>query len=151
MRIAPLYRLTFTYSHSWRVTIEGELGKERSMFLLAEGSCAGRISGSFRGANFPRRRVDKQFIPDFKGVIETTDGAAILCEYRGFGRPDPAGRRQIVLSATHTSDDERYRWLNDVVCVGAGEVRVESGQSERRGSTTIVIDFSELVWEPLAE
>jgi hypothetical protein len=38
---------------------------------------------------------------------------------------------------THVSDDSRYRWLNDVVCVGTGEVRLEQ----------LLIDVAEVVWE----
>ncbi len=36
--------------------------------------------------------------------------------------------------------DPAYRWLNDVVCVGSGEVRPEG----------LFIDVAELVWEPPA-
>src|SRR5579872_1201366 len=101
MRLAPLYRLRFSYPESWGVDVQGTLGTERALLLFAQGECAGRVAGGFRGANFPRRRVDKNFLPDFKGVIQTHDGATILCEYHGFGRPEPAGRRHVVLSATH--------------------------------------------------
>ena len=151
MRLAPLYRVRFTYKQSWGVDIEGELGQERTLFLLAEGTCEGRIAGAFHAANSPRRRVDRQFLPDLHGAIQTGDGATILCEYHGFGRPNPPGRRQVVLSATHLSDHEKYRWLNDVICVGTGEVRTEENASEHRGNTTIVIHFSELIWEPTAD
>jgi|GEM_PF-5674128 len=90
MRLAPLYRVQFSYVHSWRVDIQGELGQERALFLWAEGSCEGRVAGTFRGANAPRRRVDEQFMPDFKGVIETGDGVTILCEYLRWMRPHAA-------------------------------------------------------------
>ena len=43
------------------------------------------------------------------------------------------------------SADGRYRWLNDVVCAIAGEVRAGDGGTE------IVLDVAELVWEPLAD
>ncbi len=149
MKLRPLYRVRFRYRESWRVDLEGTLGTERMMFLLAEGECEGRIKGRFHASNFPRRRVDRHFIPRVAGAIDTDDGAVILCEYQGFGRPEPAGRREVVLSATHWTDHANYRFLNDAVCVGAGEVRAE-GTDEKRGQTTIVIDFSELVWEPIA-
>ena len=42
---------------------------------------------------------------------------------------------------THVSDNERYRWLNDVVCVGAGEVRPDR----------LLIDVAELIWQPSHE
>jgi hypothetical protein len=79
-------------------------------------------------------------------VIETEDGADVMFDYRGYGRAYPEDRRQVVGSGTHLASDERYRWLNDVVCPIAGEVgpRADSGGME------IVLDVAELVWEPLA-
>ena len=97
-----------------------------------------------RGANHPRRRTDGTYCPDFQGVIETADGAEIFFDSRGYGRAYPVGRRQIVASVTHLSGAEEYRWLNDVVCVGAGEVRARPGGD----GPDLVIDVAELVWQP---
>ena len=88
--------------------------------------------------------VDGTFLPDFQGVIETDDGATILFDLRGFGRAYPPGARQIVVAVTHVSDDDRYRRLNDVLAVGAGEVR-----SQGDGPAEPVIDVAELVWEAM--
>ncbi len=56
----------------------------------------------------------------------------------------PSGTRELVGSITHTTDDERYRWLNDRVGAVSGEVRPrESGDG-----FDVVIDVAELVWEP---
>jgi len=126
--------------------LAGPDSNEAKAFFLAEGRCEGRISGRFWGANHPYRRGDGTFMPDFQGVIETDDGAEVLFDYRGYGRAYPVGRRQIVTSATHLSDDERYRWLNDSLSVGVGEVR-----SQENGPTELIVDWSELVWEPLEE
>jgi len=52
----------------------------------------------------------------------------------------------VVVSATHLSEDERYRWLNDVLRVGVGEVR-----SQEDASTELVIEWAELVWEPISD
>jgi hypothetical protein len=142
MRLEPLYRLRFHYDESWFVELEGEGGVESTHFLIAEGRVEGRIAGRMRGANAPRRRVDLTYLPDFNGVIETDDGATIVFHLRGYGRPD-LGR--VVGFATHLADDERYRWLNDVVCTLAGEVQ----SAEER--TDIVLDAAEVVWEPLLE
>ena len=71
----------------------------------------------------------------------------MIFECHGYGRAYPPGRRQIVGSVTHLSDDERYARLNDVVCVCAGEVRSTPGSE----STNLVMDVAELVWEPIAE
>jgi len=146
MRLESLYRIRFTYPEGWEVELEG--GWEQH-FYLAEGRCEGSISGRFRGANFPQRRTDGPFCPDFRAAIETDDGATVLLELRGYGRAYPAGRRQIVGSVLHLSDDDRYRRLNDTVCVCVGEVRAPGGSAQE--SPDLVIDVAELVWEPVAD
>ena len=146
MRLEFLYRVRLTYSGGWGADLSGPHNPEGQFFFSAEGRCEGRISGRFRGANHPYRRGDGTFLPDFQGVIETDDGAEVLFDYRGYGRAYPLGRRQIVASATHLSEDERYRWLNDSLSVGVGEVR-----SQPDGTTELVMEWAELVWEPLEE
>ena len=79
-------------------------------------------------------------------MIETDDHAAIMLEWHGYGRAYPVGRRQIVGAVFHSSDDVRYQRLNDVVCVCAGEVRASAS-----GSSELVIEIAELVWEAVAE
>jgi hypothetical protein len=81
-----------------------------------------------------------------QGVIETEDGAEVLFDYRGYGRAYPVGRRQIVTSGTQVSEDERYQWLNDSLAVGVGEVR-----SQEDGPPGLVIEWAELVWEPISD
>jgi hypothetical protein len=114
------------------------------MFLIAEGRTEGRLSARFRAANFPRRRVDGALTPDFRGVLETDDGATILFTLRGYARRGPTEMRELVGSVTHVSDDERYRWLNDRLCAIAGEVRPTGA-----GGFEVVVDVAELVWEPV--
>ena len=141
MRLEPLYRITFTTPESWSVEVEGETGTEGRSFLIAEGRAEGRLSARYRGANFPRRRVDGALTPDFRGVLETDDGATILFAWQGLARR-ANGMRQLVGSLTHVTDDERYRWLNDRVCAVAGEVR-----SREDGGFDVVLEVSELTWE----
>src|SRR5579864_58516 len=78
MRLEPLYRVRFIYPEDWEITLTGELGSEEQHLFFAEGHTEGRISGRFRASNFPRRRTDKTFTPNFHGVIQTDDGATIL-------------------------------------------------------------------------
>jgi hypothetical protein len=100
--------------------------------------------------NFPLRRTAAgPFVPDIRAVIETDDGATVLFEGHGFGRAYPPGRRQIVGSVVHVSDHERYKRLNDVVCVCVGEVR--SAEDPSRESPDLVIDVAELIWEPITD
>jgi hypothetical protein len=126
--------------------LAGPESTEAQFFSLAEGRCEGRISGRYVGANHPHLRSDRTVLPDFQGAIETDDGAVVLFDYRGYGRSYPAERRQIVASGFHLSDDERYRWLNDTVSVGVGEVR-----SQLDGSSELVVEWAELVWEPIGK
>jgi hypothetical protein len=148
MRLEPIYRATFTTPESWSVELAGENGTEGRSFLIAEGRSHGRLSARLRAANYPRRRADGALTPDFRGVLETDDGATVLFEWHGIARPAAAngGQRQLVGSIAHTTDDLRYRWLNDRVCAVAGEVRP---RDDHRGFE-VAIEVSDLVWEPLA-
>ena len=140
MRLEPMYRIRFSYPEGWAVHID----EWEQHFYVAEGRCEGAVRGRFRGANFPLRRSDGTFRPDFRAVIETDDGAAIMFEWHGYGRAYPADRRQVVGAVFHLSDDERYRRLNDVVCVCAGEVRAPEG-----APSELVVDVAEFVWEDI--
>ena len=142
-----LYRIRFTYPEGWDIKLEG--GWEQH-FYLADGLCEGSIRGRFRGANYPRRQGEAgPFRPDLRAVIETEDGATIMFEWHGYGRAYPTGRRQIVGAVFHLSDHERYRRLNDVVCVSVGEVRRPADPNQ--AGPDLVVDIAELVWEPIDE
>jgi hypothetical protein len=137
MRLEPLYRATFTTPESWSVELSGEGGVEGRSFLIAEGRCEGRLSARLRAANYPRRRTDGTLTPDFRGVLETDDGATILFEWRGYGRE---GR--LVGSLTHLSGDSRYAWLNDRVCALSGQAQPREG-----GGFDVVLEVAELIPE----
>ena len=143
MQLEPFYRVTFTTPDSWNVTREGGSGTEGQSFLIAEGRAEGGLSARYRAANFPRRRVDGALEPEFRGVLETDDGAAILFRWEGLARPTDSGMRQLLGIVQHTTDDERYRWLNDRVCAVEGEVRPHSSGS----GFDVVLEVSEMVWE----
>lgn len=146
MRLESLYRAEFTTPESWSVELSGAAGTEGQSFLIAKGRCEGRITGRLRGANYPRRRTDGALVPDFRGAIETDDGATVLFAWRGILRSGDSGTRELVGSLTHVSDDERYQWLNDVICALTGEVRLREG-----GGASVVFGVSELIWEPLRD
>ncbi len=157
MQLRPLYRLKFDYPEGWSADLTGEAGKEVELFLLATGTAEGRISGRFRGANAPRRRADLTFETRFRGVIVTSDGAEVVLEYGGYGRASrepyksqSPNVRQWVATARHWCEDPRYTWLNDSVCVGAGEVRAKPDGGTPGNTTDLTLDVAELIWEPLA-
>ena len=56
------------------------------------------------------------------------------------------GMRQLLGTIQHISDDERYRWLNDRVCAVEGEVRPRADGA----GFDVVLDVSEMVWEPVS-
>jgi hypothetical protein len=145
VRLAPLYRMTFTYPEAWSVGPMTSSDTEAKQLLLADGRCDGRLSGRLRAANHPRRRADGTYCPDFHGVIETDDGAIVLLDLGGYGRAYPVEARQVVGWVTHTTDHDTYRWLNDSVCAVAGEVRATPD------GPLLVLDVHELIWEPLAD
>ena len=147
MRLEPLYTLRFRYPEEGiGATIAGD---EQEVFLLAEGKTEGGIAGRFRGANHPRRRADRTFRMNLQGAIETDDGAQVVIDYQGYGRSYPIGRRQVVGAAWHYSDHERYRRLNDCLCVIAGEVRRPSDAAPQ-ADVELVFEVAELVWEPIS-
>ena len=146
MRLEPFYRVAFTTPESWSVTREGMSGTEGRSFLIAEGRASGRLSARYRAANFPRRRVDGALEPEFRGVLETDDGATILFHWEGLATLSESGMRQLLGMAQHTTDDQRYRWLNDRVCAVEGEVRPRSGDT----GFDVVLEVSEMVWEAVA-
>jgi Protein of unknown function (DUF3237) len=144
MRLDPLYRVTFTTPES-NVTREGESGAEGQSFLIAEGRAEGRLSARYRGANFPRRRVDGVLEPAFRGVLETDDGATVLFHWEGLATLTDTGMRRLLGMAQHTTDDEQYRWLNDRVCTVEGEIRPQASDT----GFDVVLSVSEMAWEPL--
>jgi len=143
MRLEPFYRVTFTTPEAWNVAREGGSGTEGQSFLIAEGRAEGRLSARYRAANFPRRRVDGALEPEFRGVLETDDGAAILFHWEGLATLTDSGMRRLLGMAQHVTDHERYRWLNGRVCAVEGEVRPRSGGS----GFDVVLEVSEMVWE----
>ena len=145
MRLNPLYRATFTTPEAWSVSLQASGGTEGQSFLIAEGRTEGRVTARYRAANFPRHRVDGALVPEFRGVLETDDGATILFSWNGLATLTDTGMRRLAGSMTHTSDDDRYAWLNDRVCALTGEVRPRAGGD----GFDVVLEIAELVWEPI--
>ena len=143
MRLEPLYTVTFTTPEAWNVEVASDAGIEGRSFLLAEGRSTGRLSARHRAANFPRKRADGALVPEFRGVLETDDGAAILFEWQGLAVLTDSGMRQLLGSLVHTTSDPHYRWLNDRVCAVEGEVRPRADGSGYK----VVFEVSEMVWE----
>jgi uncharacterized protein DUF3237 len=155
MQLNPLYTVRFFYPEGWEVKLRDPAETtsrttEEEHFYLPQGRCEGAITGEYRGANHPHRRVDKTFVMNIQGFIKTDDGALIMTDYKGYGRTYPKGRRQVVGAAWHVTDSEKYRWLNDTVCAISGEVRAPVGipaEKIKQADVNLVFDVAEIVWE----
>lgn len=166
MRLEPLYTMRFSYPDGWGVALSGAKGTEEYDFYFAEGRCEGRVAGTFRGSNHPRRRTDEAYEMDLQGFIETSDSATIMLDYRGYGRSRKRSdelyeassmaseattfRRQVVGFARHVTDSPKYDWLNDAVCAIAGEVRVPAtvpSELLKQADVKLVFNVAEVVWE----
>jgi hypothetical protein len=145
MQLDPFYRVTFTTPESWSVTRTGRSGTEGQSFLIAEGRADGRLSARYRAANYPRRRVDEALEPSFRGVLETDDGASILFHWEGLAAMTPSGMRALLGTVQHVTDDDRYTWLNELVCAVEGEVWPRADGA----GFDVILHVSLMVWEPV--
>jgi hypothetical protein len=109
----------------------GHAGGDGAGYGGGHGTVSGeRLDGTVVWSNHPRRRSDGRMLPDVHGVVVTVDGARLLFELRGRTVFDEPGRGAQSLIGMFESDDDAYRWLNDVVCVAEGVIRMETGAAE---------------------
>jgi hypothetical protein len=133
VKLEPLYTIRFSYPEHYLTRGPDKLG-----LFFAEGRVQGDVSGRFRGLNHARLRGDDVYVPDFDGVIETDDGALLAFHLTGLARKSEYGR-EVTGTIVHSTGSERYGWLNNAVCVFAGEAR----------RNDIRLEVAELVWEPV--
>jgi hypothetical protein len=160
MKLTPLYRQVFHYPDGWSLRLDGPGGRHEAHFYIAHGRCEGQICGTLRGWNRPTTYPDLTMRADFHAIIETVDGAVIFCDASGYGRDRPDNQREIVVAATHLTDDPRYAWLNHVLCLGTGHVTSrgnvfqaspgpEGGSRPRvRSDVEYHVDFWQVAWDP---
>ena len=102
-------------------------GEEGSAYGEGDGTVTGdSLRGTARWSNHPHRRSDGSMLPNTRGVIETPDGARVIFDLEGrtiWSKDGNTGGQN--LAVTFEAEDERYRWLNNVLCVGEGVVDAE--------------------------
>ena len=100
---------------------------------VGEGTAAGdRLSGALQWSNQPRRRGDGTMLPNARGVITTSESAEVLFDLTGRTvfveqNGETVGRQ--LLMTLFESEDERYSWLNDTVCMTEGAIDPVRGVS----------------------
>jgi hypothetical protein len=97
---------------------------------IGEGTVSGdRVEGAVRWSNQPRRRGDGAMLPNARGVITTSDGAEIIFGLTGrtvwVEREGSEVGRQLLMTLFE-SEDERYAWLNNTVCMAEGVIDPET-------------------------
>jgi hypothetical protein len=112
----------------------GPLGA-RTIFTVTGGSFAGpRLRGKLLpgGGDWYLRDAHDIGRLDVRATLETEDGALIYLQYQGINRPEPGkaarapgepsryGDRYFMTAPRFETADERYQWLNGLVCVAEG-------------------------------
>jgi hypothetical protein len=91
-----------------------------------EGTATGeRLSGAVQWSNHPTGRGDGVMLPAARGVITTPEGADVVFDLTGRTvfvehHGETVGRQ--LLMTLFESDDERYAWLNQTVCITEGAI-----------------------------
>lgn len=108
----------------------------RTILRVAGGQMVGpRLTGKILpgGGDWAVMRPDGIFEVDIRATLETDDGAIIYAHYGGLVRMAPENWQRFLSGDTPASDeyyfrvtprfetgDDRYRWLNRAIFVGAG-------------------------------
>jgi len=123
MRLEHLFDLDLRYEGEY-VVVRPYGGLDGTGYASGTGRATGpAIEGDVRFSNNPRVRGDGVLLADVAGSIATDDGARIVFTLVGLGRKDENGRSfSVVLAMTLESDDERYAWANETLCVAEARV-----------------------------
>ncbi|MCI4352541.1 MAG: DUF3237 domain-containing protein [Thermoplasmata archaeon] len=124
MRLEPICELDAAYrdsSFGEKFVLVRPYGNEGGAgYGELDGTVTGdKLRGSLRLTNHPRRRSDGAMLPDAHGLIKTHDDALVLVSLQGRTVFTEAGGRQL-LSVLFETEDERYKWLNNSVCILEG-------------------------------
>jgi hypothetical protein len=142
-RLEPLFRAVLQYrSESESDAVVAADGRERAYIGSGDGSVTGdRIRGTIRwslwSGNCVYPLVRKgQPIPNGihlctmnpSGFIETSDGARIRFDGRGYGLRDP-DRYRVSLTMVFSTEDGRYAWLTKLLGLMEGEFDEKAGRA----------------------
>ena len=125
MRLEKLCSLDLHYLGDFHYVSPGD-GGSGTGWGRGEGTATGdRLSGTVQWSNHPRGRADGAMLPAARGVITTPDGADVLFDLTGRTvfvehRGQTVGRQ--LLMTLFEAEHDRYRWLNDTVCMTEGAI-----------------------------
>ena len=128
MRLEPLCAFDLHYTSDFHLT--RPYGNESGTgWGVGDGRVTGeRLTGTAQWSNQPARRGDGAMLPNARGVVATDDGAEVVFDLTGrtvfVDRDGEEVGRQLMLVLLE-SEDGRYAWLNNAVCVGEGVISAE--------------------------
>ena len=97
--------------------------QEASAYGEGDGWLKGdKLQGTLRWVNHPHCRTDGVWLPNLHGVIQTEDEASILFSLQGRTKFRADGKGLQLLNTIFETGDERYKWLNDSICVLEGVI-----------------------------
>ncbi len=129
MRLEPLCAFDLHYTSDFHLT--RPYGNESGTgWGVGDGRVTGeRLTGTAQWSNQPARRGDGAMLPNARGVVATDDGAEVVFDLTGrtvfVDRDGEEVGRQLLLVLLE-SEDGRYAWLNNAVCVGDGVISAET-------------------------
>ena len=130
MRLERLCDIQLAYQGGFAL-VKPYGGEEGPGFGSGDGTVSGGLSGTVRWVNHPRRRSDARMLPDAAGEIRTDDGATLMFRMQGrtvFREVDGKQRGGQLLWLLLETDAERYRELNDALCVVEGVIDSATGR-----------------------
>jgi hypothetical protein len=123
MRLEPLCDFDLAYTTEF-VLVQPFGTEEGAAYGEGEGNVSGRVDGTVRWINHPRRRSDAVMLPNTDGLIETEDGARVLFHLAGRTPSEGPAAGQQLLRVQFVADAQ-YEWLNLVFAVGEGRIDFE--------------------------
>jgi hypothetical protein len=125
MKTDPLCRMELAYNGGFHLA--RPYGNEAGIgWGIGDGVVTGeRLGGTARWSNQPSRRGDGVMLPNARGMIATPDGAEVIFDLTGrtvFVERDGQEVGRQLLTVMFESEDPRYAWLNNSVCVGDGVI-----------------------------
>jgi Protein of unknown function (DUF3237) len=129
MRLEPLCALDLHYTSAFHLA--RPYGNESgSGWGIGDGCVTGnQLAGTARWSNQPTRRGDGAMLPNARGVVVTDEGAEVLFDLTGrtvFVDRDGEEVGRQLLMVQFESEDDRYAWLNNAVCIGEGIISAET-------------------------
>ena len=117
---------------------------EGSLYGEGDGSfCGERLSGTARWVNHARHRSDGVNLPNVHGIIRTEEGSHVLFTFQGRTLPVVDDKRRQLLAVLFEAEDERYAWLNSMVCVLEGLFVPEANRMRVGRSTRVCTNWAE--------